>query len=51
MFLAALYDRVPVVVASDPTMFSLDENPSTKIQLRFYLSPEVIPEDDKETAG
>ena len=51
MFLAALYDRVPVVVASAPTMVNLDADPSTKLQLRFYLSPEPIPEDDEETAG
>ena len=43
-FLSALYDLVPVVVASNAKMVNLDTSPSTQIQLRFYLSPEPVPE-------
>ena len=45
-FLAALYDRVPVVVAKNASMVNLSENPSTQLELRFFLSPEQIPEED-----
>ena len=50
-FLAILYDRVPVVVASSAKMVNLDTIPSTQLQLRFYLSPEPIPEEGEDTAG
>lgn len=50
-FLAALYDRVPVVVASNATMANLVDVPLTRLLLRFYLSPERISKADKETAG
>ncbi|MCH7738411.1 MAG: hypothetical protein IH872_13550 [Chloroflexi bacterium] len=50
-FLSVLYDRVPVVVASNARMVNLDNSPSTQIQLRFYLSPEPIPEEIEETSG
>lgn len=50
-FLSALYDRVPVLVASQARMVNLDTSPSTQIQLRFYLSPEPIPDDGEETSG
>ena len=50
-FLAVLYNRVPVVVASNARMVNLDSTPSTQIQLRFYLSPEPVPDDDEETSG
>ena len=50
-FLAVLYNRVPVVVASNARMVNLDSTPSTQIQLRFYLSPEPVPDDDKQTPG
>ena len=43
-FLSALYDLVPVVVAANAKMVNLDTSPSTQIQLRFYLSPEPVPE-------
>lgn len=44
-FLAVLYDRVPVVVASGARMVNLDTSPSTQLQLRFYLFPEPLPEE------
>ena len=50
-FLAALYDRTAIVVASDAKMSNLNDEPTTKLQLRFYLSPEPIPVEDKETSG
>ncbi len=50
-FLSVLYDRVPVVVASNARMVNLDTTPSTQIQLRFYLSPEPVPDDTEETPG
>ena len=50
-FLAVLYNRVPVVVASNARMVNLDSTPSTQIQLRFYLSPEPVPDDDEQTPG
>ncbi len=50
-FLSVLYERVPVVVASNARMVNLDSVPSTQIQLRFYLSPEPIPEEDEDTSG
>ena len=50
-FLSVLYDRVPVVVASNARMVNLDSVPSTQIQLRFYLSPEPIPKEDGDTPG
>ena len=50
-FLAVLYNRVPVVVASNARMVNLDSTPSTQIQLRFYLSPEPVPDDDEQTSG
>ena len=50
-FLARLFDRVPVVVASNARMVNLDTTPSTQLQLRFYLSPEPIPEESEDTAG
>ncbi|MCH8988343.1 MAG: hypothetical protein IIA92_06000 [Chloroflexi bacterium] len=50
-FLAILYDRVPVVVASRARMVNLDTSPSTQLQLRFYLSPEPLPEEGDDTAG
>ncbi|MCH8296514.1 MAG: hypothetical protein IH873_00470 [Chloroflexi bacterium] len=50
-FLAVLYDRVPVVVASSARMVNLDTSPSTQLQLRFYLSPEPLPEEGDDTAG
>lgn len=50
-FLAMLYNRVPVVVASNARMVNLDSAPSTQIQLRFYLSPEPVPDDDEQTSG
>ncbi|NQW23957.1 MAG: hypothetical protein HQ475_10980 [SAR202 cluster bacterium] len=46
-FLAALYDRVPVVVASNARIVNLDTDPSSQIRLKFYLSPEPIPEEDE----
>ena len=51
MFLAILYDRVPVVVASNAKMVNLDTTPSTQLQLQFYLSPEPLPEEGEDTAG
>ena len=45
-FLATLHDRVPVVAASDARMVNLDTDPSTQLRLRFYLSPEPIPEEE-----
>lgn len=50
-FLSLLYERVPVVVASNARIVNLDSVPSTQIQLRFYLSPEPVPEEDEDTAG
>ncbi len=50
-FLAILYDRVPVVMASNAKMVNLDTIPSTQLQLRFYLSPEPIPEEGEDTSG
>lgn len=50
-FLAMLYDRVPVVLASGARMVNLDTIPSTQLQLRFFLSPEPIPEEGENTAG
>ena len=50
-FLAMLYNRVPVVVASNARMVNWDSTPSTQIQLRFYLSPEPVPDDDEQTPG
>lgn len=50
-FLALLYDRVPVVVASSARIVNLDSSPSTQLRLRFYLSPEPIPKEGDETAG
>ena len=50
-FLAVLYNRVPVVVASNARMVNLDSTPSTQIQLRFYLSPEPVPDDDEQNPG
>ncbi len=50
-FLSVLYEQVPVVVASNARMVNLDTVPSTQIQLRFYLSPEPIPEEDEDTPG
>ena len=57
-FLDTLYDRVPVVVASSAKMVNLDTDPSTQLRLRFYLSPEPVPEEevvvqveDEETTG
>jgi hypothetical protein len=50
-FLAALYDRVPVVVASSAKIVNLTKDPSTQLELKFYLSPEPIPEVSEETAG
>ena len=50
-FLSALYELVPVLVASNARMVNLDSVPSTQIQLRFYLSPELIPEEDEDTPG
>lgn len=43
-FLTGLYEKVPMVVAHNPRMVNLDTSPSTQLQLRFYLSPEAIPE-------
>jgi len=48
-FLSLLYERVPVVVASNARIVNLDSVPSTQIQLRFYLSPEPVPEEDEDT--
>lgn len=50
-FLSILYDLVPVVVASNARIVNLDSTPSTQIQLRFYLSPESIPENDEDSPG
>jgi len=50
-FLAVLYNRAPVVVASNARMVNLESTPSTQIQLRFYLSPEPVPDDDEQTPG
>ena len=50
-FLAVLYNRAPVVVASNARMVNLDSNPSTQIQLRFYLSPEPVVDDDEQPPG
>lgn len=50
-FLSQLYDLVPVVVASNARMVNLDTSPSTQIELRFYLSPELMPEETEETPG
>ena len=50
-FLAILYDRVPVVVASNARMVNLDTTPSTQLQLRFYLFPVPLPEEGEDTAG
>ncbi|MEE8466066.1 MAG: hypothetical protein V3S68_06265 [Dehalococcoidia bacterium] len=51
IFLSALYDLVPVVVASNARMVNLDSSPSTQIQLRFYLSPKPVPEVLEDTPG
>ena len=46
-FLAMLHDRVPVVSAVDPSMANLDSDDAvTQIQLKFFLSPEPLPEED-----
>ena len=48
-FLAMLHDRVPVMAASNPSMSNLgtsESGPVTQLELRFYLSPEPIPEED-----
>ena len=46
-FLAALHDRVPVVAAAPPSMANLDSDDAvTQIQLKFFLSPEPLPEKD-----
>ena len=45
-FLAALYERVPVVVATNASMVNLSQSPSAQIQLLFFLSPEQIPDED-----
>ena len=46
-FLAALHDRVPVVAAAAPSMANLDSDDAvTQIQLKFFLSPEPLPEKD-----
>ena len=50
-FLAALYARAPVVVATDARMTNLNTKPTTQLQLKFYLSPEPIPVKDEETSG
>jgi len=50
-FLAILYDRVPVVVATNARMVNLDTDPSTQVQLRFFLSPEPLPQEGEENAG
>ncbi len=50
-FLAVLYNRVPVVVASNARMVNLDTAPSTQIQLRFFVSPEPLPQEEEENAG
>ena len=50
-FLSVLYNRVPVVVASNARMVNLDTTPSTRIQLRFYLSPEPVPDDEEDAPG
>ena len=50
-FLSALYELVPVLVASNARMVNLDTSPSTQIQLRFYLSPERVPDEIEETSG
>ena len=50
-FLSVLYNRVPVVVASNARMVNLDTTPSTQIQLRFYLSPEPVPDDEEDAPG
>ena len=47
-FLALLYDRVPVVAASSARIVNLNTSPSTQLRLRFYLSPELIPQEDDE---
>ena len=44
-FLATLHDRVPVVAASNASMANLESEPVTQFQLRFFLSPEPIPEE------
>ena len=44
-FLATLHERVPVVAASSPSMANLDSDPMTQLTLRFFLSPELIPEE------
>lgn len=51
IFLSDLYEKVPVVVASNARMVNLATAPSTQIQLRFYLSPEPIPEIEEENSG
>ena len=50
-FLSVLYNRVPVVVASNARMVNLDTTPSTQIELRFYLSPEPVPDDEEDAPG
>ena len=44
-FLATLQERVPVMAASSPSMSNLDSDPVSQLQLRFFLSPEAIPEE------
>ena len=51
VFLGALYDRVPVVAASNARIVDLDSDPSTQLQLEFYLSPEPKSDVSEETAG
>lgn len=51
LFLSLIYDRVPVVAVSGFRIIDLNVDPSVQLQLRFFLSPELVPEEAEETAG
>ena len=51
LFLSLIYDRVPVVAVSGFRIIDLNVDPSVQLQLRFFLSPELVPEEEEETAG
>ena len=45
-FLSSLREQVPVVAASSPSISNLQSDPVSQLQLRCFLSPEPIPQED-----
>lgn len=50
-FLTSLQQRVPMVSAPSLRIAGLDQDPKSKIQLLFYLSPHAIPKEENASAG